>query len=90
MALSIPPSITASMLYNFVQCPHRLFLDRFGNPAQKETVNPFVKLLWEKGTRHEKAVIRDLKLPFVDLSSRSSADRSRLTMAAIDRGEPLI
>jgi len=42
--------ITASMLYNYVQCPHRVYLDLFGSQAERDPVSPFVELLWEKGS----------------------------------------
>jgi len=52
--------ITASMLYNFVQCPHHFTMDMFGNPAQRDPVNPFVQLLWERGSEFEQDVIEKL------------------------------
>ena len=37
--------ITASILYNLVQCPHRVTMDLFGDPAMKDPINLFVQLL---------------------------------------------
>ncbi len=28
--------VTASMLYNYVKCPHRVSMDLFGNPAERQ------------------------------------------------------
>jgi hypothetical protein len=39
--------ITASILYDLVRCPHRVALDAFGDPALRDALNPFVRLLWE-------------------------------------------
>ena len=83
-------SITASMLYNFVQCPHRVSLDLFGNPAEKDPVSVFVQLLWEKGNAFESDVIENLKLPFLDLSSYSNEEKEDATMEAMQRGDDLI
>ena len=58
------------MLYNLVQCPHRVTMDLFADPALKDKVSPFVQLLWERGSTYENEVIRNLSLPFVDLSLR--------------------
>jgi len=33
--MASPSSITASMPYNYVQCPHRVTMDLFGNPGEK-------------------------------------------------------
>jgi predicted RecB family nuclease len=82
--------VTASILYDFVQCPRRVALDAFGELATRDPINPFVRLLWERGTLFERETIAKLKIPFVDLSESSEADRKRLTHEAMARGEPLI
>ncbi|MBI4830637.1 MAG: hypothetical protein HY801_03595 [Candidatus Lindowbacteria bacterium] len=41
--------VTASMLYNLIQCPHRLNLDLHEDPSKKDPESKFVELLWEKG-----------------------------------------
>lgn len=83
-------SITASMLYNFVQCPHRLYLDLYGDQSRKDPESRFVQMLWERGTLFEQKVIQAIKLPFTDLSGKSGYERERLTLEAIERGEGLI
>jgi len=50
-------SITASMLYDFVQCPHRVTMDLFEDFTKRDPINPFVQLLWEKGNAFEQEVI---------------------------------
>ena len=51
-------SITASILYNYTQCPHRVWRDFHGPLDEKiKESNPFVQLLWDKGTQFEKEVI---------------------------------
>lgn len=42
--------ITASMLYNLVQCPKRLNLDLYGDQSLRNEINPFVQILWERGS----------------------------------------
>src|SRR2546429_219837 len=49
--------ITASMLYNLVSCPHRVAMDLFTDPAERDEVSPFLRLLWERGTAHEKNIV---------------------------------
>jgi predicted RecB family nuclease len=83
-------TVTASVLYDLVQCPQRVALDAFGNAADRDEINPFVRLLWERGTLFEHETIAKLQLPFVDLSKAADADRQRLTLEAMTRGEPLI
>ena len=83
-------SITASMLYNLVQCPHRLSLDLHEDPANRDPESKFVQLLWEKGTAFEQQVIQNLALPFIDLSAKPSDERERLASEAMARGDELI
>lgn len=82
--------ITASMLYDLVSCPHRVTMDIFGDPAKRDEVNPFVKLLWERGSLYEREVIQGLSIPFLDLSSYAGDEKERLTLEAMQRGEKLI
>ena len=39
-------TVTASVLYDLVKCPQRVALDAFGDPANRDEINPFVRLLW--------------------------------------------
>jgi len=54
-------AITASMLYDFVQCPHRVTMDLFEDFSKRDPINPFVQLLWEKGNAFEQEVIEGLR-----------------------------
>jgi uncharacterized protein len=78
------------MLYDLVHCPHRVFLDLFGDENEKDPTSPFVELLWERGTAYEREVIGGLKLPFTNLRAARVDDRERLTEEAMARGEALI
>ncbi len=82
--------ITASVLYDLVHCPQRVALDAHGDPAKRDEENPFVRLLWERGSLFEEETISALKLPYLDLSHLDSGERERQTIEAMRRGEPLI
>ena len=43
------------MLYDLVSCPHRVRMDIYGDPADRDEINPFVQMLWEKGSLYETA-----------------------------------
>ena len=47
-------AVTAAVLYDVVQCPQRVALDAFGDAADRDPINPFVRLLWERGTLFER------------------------------------
>lgn len=81
--------ISATQLYDYVQCPHRVSLDAFGNPADRDDPNPFVELLWKQGLTHEANVAASLGVT-ANLRSVPLADRERETIAAMRRGEALI
>lgn len=82
--------ITASMLYDLVQCPHRVTMDLFGNYSERDEISPFIQLLWEKGSLYEKKVIGNLSLPFLDLSPFKKQDKERRTLEAMNAGASLI
>ncbi|OYX56012.1 MAG: hypothetical protein B7Y86_11225 [Brevundimonas subvibrioides] len=85
------PAITASLLYNLVQCPKRVERDLFGDPAERDAVSPFVTMLWQRGTLYEAEVLASCRLTVLDLSSvKDAAEHERLTLEAMRRGEPLI
>jgi len=81
-------AVTASVLYDLVHCSQRVALDAFGDASVRDEINPFVRLLWERGTLFERDTIAKLQLPFVDLSKADEVDRERLTLEAMARGDP--
>jgi hypothetical protein len=86
--LTLP--ITAAILYDFVHCPHRVALDAFGDPSERDAISPFVRLLWESSSAFEKEVVAGLKIPFLDLSRLEDTEREASTLQAMRNGEPLI
>jgi len=82
--------ITASMLYNFVQCPHRVTLDLFGDYADCDPISPFVQLLWDRGHAFELEVVERLSVPFTNLSQVKGAEKEVATREAMARGDNLI
>ena len=83
-------SITGSMLYDLVACPHRLHMDTFADPSERNPVSAFVQLLWKKGALYENEVMADLETPFTDLSGYAEEERERKTREAMRRGDALI
>lgn len=82
--------VTAAMLYDLVACPHRITMDLFADPLLRDEPNPFVQLLWEKGSLYEREVIDGLEMPFLDLSPYGGDEKERLTFEAMQEGETLI
>lgn len=83
-------SITASVLYDFVQCPHRVSQDLYGNIAERDDVSVFVQLLWERGNAFEREVIENLKIPFTNLSVLAAEEKESATKEAMQQGVDLI
>lgn len=86
--MTIP--ITASMLYDLISCPHRVTMDLFADPAERDPPNPFVELLWERGSLFEKQVIDCLEIAFTDLSVYAGDEKQQQTTEAMQRGDTLI
>ena len=81
--------IEASQLYDYVQCPHRVYLDAFGDPSRRDEPNAFVQLLWEQGIDYEAQIIATLGVT-ADMSVVPIEDREHETRLAMQRGEQLI
>lgn len=82
--------ITASKIYNYLQCPHRVWRDAHGPQDEKsKETDPFVQLLWDRGIQHEKGVIAKLG-EFTDLSEYDFDIREKKTLEAVKRGDELI
>lgn len=82
--------ITASLLYDYLQCPHRVWRDAHGPQNEKITEpNPFVELLWNRGVAHEERVIKQLA-DITDISTGSMDDRFARTLTAMNGGALLI
>jgi hypothetical protein len=83
-------AVTASLLYSLIGYPHRVTLDLFGDPTERDEVSPFVKMLFERGILHEQATFSSLPVLAIDLSTYRGDEKERLTTEAIERGGPLI
>ena len=84
--------ITASHLYNYDACPHRVWRDAHDNPNLRDDPNEFVQLLWEQGTQYEKEVLENMEgdQSVLDLSILPKEERAQATLNAMSRKEPLL
>ena len=84
--------ITASHLYNYNACPHRVWRDAHDDPYLKDDPNEFVQLLWEKGTQYEKEVLENMEgdQEVLDLSILPKEERAQATLGAMNRKDPHI
>jgi len=82
--------ISASILHDFLECPHRVTMDALGAARLKDPVSPFMQLLWDQGTSVEKQCVESLGTPFLDLSPLRGEQKEVQTRSAIQRGEALI
>lgn len=82
--------ITASKLYDYLQCQHRVWRDAYGPQDEKiKETNPFVELLWEKGMLHEENVIKNIG-EFTDLRTGTYEERFNKTIGEMKKGTNLI
>lgn len=83
-------SITASKLYDYLQCPHRVWRDEHGPQEEKEQeVNAFVQLLWDRGVAYEQEQLA-LAGEVVNIKEVSFEDRSARTLEAMKSGAKII
>lgn len=82
--------LTASQLYSYLSCPHRVAMDATGDPLLRDEVSPFVQMLWERGVTHERDLVAALAEPYEDFSALRGEAREAATRAAIARHAALI
>jgi predicted RecB family nuclease len=86
----MPQQITAAKLYDYTQCPHRVWRDVYGPQDEKiQETNPFIQLLWERGIAHEEAVVSQLG-DFLDMTPGVYEDRFKETVKAMQAKASLI
>ena len=73
------------MLYDLISCPHRVTMDLFGDPAERDSPNPLVELLWERGTLFEQEVMHGLAIPYLDLTPYAGDEKEHRTLEAMQR-----
>jgi len=82
--------ITASKLYDYTQCPHRVWRDVYGPQDEKsKEVNSFVQMLWDRGVSYEQERML-LAGDYLEISRGSLDERFEKTMQAMKEGAPLI
>ncbi len=82
--------ITASKLYDYIKCPHKVWRDIHGPQEEKiQEINPFVELLWQKGLQHEEKIVEKLG-DFMDLTAGTINERYQKTIEAMRNGTALI
>lgn len=82
--------ITATKLYDFIQCPHKVWRDNHG-PQEEKIIeaNPFIELLWEKGVKHEEKIVSNIG-DHLNLKDGPLEERFKKTMKAMNDKIPLI
>lgn len=83
-------NITASKLYSYLQCEHRIWRDLYGPKDEKnKETNPFIQMLWDKGVAHEEKIISSLG-DFLNLKDLTKTEAIKKTLEAMKQGVPLI
>ncbi|PLW80479.1 hypothetical protein C0585_02175 [Candidatus Woesearchaeota archaeon] len=76
--------ITATHFYNFVQCPHRLFLDTYETEDEKVPISEFMKSKIDQGMIHEKDAVKDLE--FSEVQYETSEEGFKKTLDLMKKG----
>jgi predicted RecB family nuclease len=84
MSSPAPSRVTAQDFYDYDKCPHRVFLNRFGDPQDKLPHSDFLNLLFENALAHEHEVVADL--PYETPVGATIEDRALSTMQLMRAG----
>jgi predicted RecB family nuclease len=87
---SQPIIITASHIYDYLICPHKVYLDAFGDRLRMDPESDLQKLLWEKGMAHEEDVLEKLGLVVSEVECEGFEECEKETLRLMRDGEGLI
>lgn len=76
--------VTAQDFYDHDKCPHRVYLNRFGDPKEKLPQSEFLNLLFENALTHEWEVVKGLD--YETPTGESLGERAGATLALMGRG----
>jgi uncharacterized protein len=76
--------ITAQDFYDFDKCPHRVYLNRHGDPAEKLPQSEFLNLLFENALTHEWEVVKGLACETP--TGESLEERAAMTLDLMAQG----
>ena len=84
--------ITEKMLYNLMQCPHRVTMDLFYEHQEEKKTNSFVKMLWEKELSHKDNIFEEKSKEkgAVNLDGLSDSEKETQTIDYMRKKAPLI
>jgi len=79
--------VTAQDFYDYAKCPHRVYLNRFGNAQEKLPLSDFLNLLFERALLHEHQVIASLayQLPSGESLEERAASTIKLMQIGAER-----
>lgn len=76
--------VTAQDFYDYDKCPHRVYLNRFGDSNEKLPQSDFLNLLFERALFHERDVITDL--PYEMPKGSTLEEQARSTIQLMEAG----
>lgn len=84
------PILTGTHIYNFLSCPHRLYLDEFGDQRLMDAESDFEESLREEGKLHEEAALKELGLDIAEVDSTTFEGGVKETLRMMGAGEKWI
>lgn len=76
--------VTAQDFFDYDKCPHRVYLNRFGDEKEKQPQAAFLNLLFERALSHEEDVVGDL--PYETPSGTTLEARAQSTLDLMKKG----
>lgn len=84
MSSPVTNRVTAQDFYDFDKCPHRVHLNRFGDPKEKLPQSEFLNLLFENALIHERDVIEGM--PYAEPRGETLDERALSTLQLMRTG----
>ena len=80
--------LTGEHFYQFFQCPHWIWYDIYGDQTRKGNVPPLIEMIYKRGLKHEKAVIKSRSFEEIDREMYKDLDEAFLaTLELMKQGK---
>ncbi|MCX5801421.1 MAG: TM0106 family RecB-like putative nuclease [Candidatus Eisenbacteria bacterium] len=87
---SHPTIITAGHIYDYLLCPHKVYLDEFGDRSRMDPESDFERVLWDKGMAHEEEALERLGFAVAQIECEGFEECERETLRLMKGGEGFI
>jgi uncharacterized protein len=80
--------LTPQLFYQYLQCPHWIWFDHYGDQSKKKELSALQQKLLERGVMHEEKYMKDQDV--IEVREKNITEAAEKTLALMKKGVPRI